>query len=233
MTHRPEDKSMQQGPLCRVFLCRRRWALVLLLGVGVHLCPPTVPPASAQADTTTAQTRLAEDHSPNSALWRAAVVPGWGQLYNRQYLKIPLVYAGLAGFTAVALYTNDRYLLYRHAYLFTARENADGSPVFPEYADDYARLLDDLGLSPEPENLTEEDISRSARLEPQFRAQRDNLRRNRDLLYFGFVFWYGLSVLDAFVSAHLMDFDVGEDLTVALYPAPATSGLTATVRWGF
>ena len=77
---------------------------------------------------------------PNSALWRAAVVPGWGQLYNRQYLKIPLVYGGLAGFTAAALYTNDRYLLYRHAYLFTARENADGSPVFPEYADDYARL---------------------------------------------------------------------------------------------
>ena len=141
---------------CRVFLCRRRWALVLLLGGGLNLCPPTAPPASAQADTTTAQTRLAEDHSPNSALWRTAVVPGWGQLYNRQYLKIPLVYGGLAGFTAAALYTNDRYLLYRHAYLFTARENADGSPVFPEYVDDYARLLDDLGLSPESEPLTEE-----------------------------------------------------------------------------
>ena len=65
------------------------------------------------------------------------------------------------------------------------------------------------------------------------RSQRDNLRRNRDLLYFGLVFWYGLSVLDAVVSAHLMDFDVGEDLTVALYPEPVTSGLTATVRWGF
>ena len=222
---------MQQGSLCHVFLCWRRWTLVLLLGVGLNLCPP--PSASAQADTTTAQTRLAKDHSPNSALWRAAVVPGWGQLYNRQYLKIPLVYGGLAGFTAAALYTNDRYLLYRHAYLFTARENADGSSVFPEYANDYARLLDDLGLSPESEPLTEEDISRRARLEPQFRAQRDNLRRNRDLLYFGFVFWYGLSVLDAFVSAHLMDFDVGEDLTVALYPVPAASGLTVTVRWGF
>ena len=95
MTHHPEDKSIQQGSLCRVFLCRRRWALVLLLGVGLNLPLP----ASAQADTTTAPTRLAEDHSPNSALWRAAVVPGWGQLYNRHYLKIPLVYGGLAGFT--------------------------------------------------------------------------------------------------------------------------------------
>ncbi len=227
MTHRPEDKSM--GSLCRVFLCRRRWTLVLLLGVG--LCPP--PPASAQADTTTAQPRLLKNHSPNSALWRAAAFPGWGQAYNRHYLKIPLVYLGLAGFSAAALYANNRYLLYGHAYLFTARENTDGSPVFPEYADDYARLIDDLGLPPEPDLSEEEVESRRARLEPQFRAQRDNLRRNRDLYYFGFALWYGLSVLDAVVSAHLMDFDVGEDLTVSVYPAPAASGLTATVRWGF
>ncbi len=225
---------MHQGATCRVFRCRRGVALALLLVGGLVLWPSLPLPAAAQADTTaTAQTRLPENHSPNSALWRAAAFPGWGQAYNRHYLKIPLVYLGLAGFSAAALYANNRYLLYRHAYLFTARENTDGSPVFPEYADDYARLLDDLGLSPESEPLTEEDISRRARLEPQFRAQRDNLRRNRDLLYFGFVFWYGLSVLDAFVSAHLMDFDVGEDLTVALYPVPAASGLTATVRWGF
>ena len=232
MTYHPEDKSIEPRRPCRVFWRLRRWALAALLLAGLHLS--TARPASAQIDTTaTSQNRLPEGHSPNSALWRAAAVPGWGQLYNRQYPKIALVYAGLAGFAAAALYTNDRYLLYRHAYLFTARENTDGTPVFPEYADDYARLIADLGLTPESD-LTEEDIeSRRDRLEPQFRAQRDNLRRNRDLLYFGFVFWYGLSVLDAVVSAHLMDFDVGEDLTVALYPEPATSGLTATVRWGF
>jgi len=221
---------MHQGSTCRVFLCRRGVALALLLVGGLVLWLPL--PAAAQADTT-AQTRLPENHSPNSALWRAAAFPGWGQAYNRHYLKIPLVYLGLAGFSAAALYANNRYLLYRHAYLFTARENTDGSPVFPEYTDDYARLINDLGLPPESD-LTEEEVeSRRARLEPQFRAQRDNLRRNRDLYYFGFAFWYGLSVLDAFVSAHLMDFDVGEDLTVSVYPAPAASGLRATVRWEF
>ena len=81
--------------------------------------------------------------------------------------------------------------------------------------------------------LDDETISRRNRLEPQFKAQRDNLRRNRDLLYFGIVFWYGLTVLDAFVSAHLLDFDVGEDLTVTFFPHPTASGLTATLRWGF
>ena len=233
MPYHPEDKSIQSRFPCGAFLCPHRWVLVLFLVAGLALGSPTARPAAAQIDTTATRFRLSESHSPNGALWRAAVVPGWGQFYNRHYLKIPLVYAGLIGFTAAALYTNDRYVLYRHAYLFTARENDDGSPVFPEYADDYARLIADLGLTPESE-LEEADIeSRRARLEPQFRAQRDNLRRNRDLLYFGFVFWYGLSVLDAVVSAHLMDFDVGEDLTVALYPEPGASGLTATVRWGF
>ena len=232
MTPHPESKSMQQRLICRALLIQRGLALALLLGVGLSLGPLTTPPAAAQADTS-ATSRFLEDHSPHGALWRAAAFPGWGQAYNRQYLKIPLVYLGLAGFSAAALYTNDRYLLYRHAYLFTARENEDGSPVFPEYAEDYARLIADLGLPPESALSEDEIESRRARLEPQFQAQRDNLRRNRDLLYFGFVFWYGLSVLDAFISAHLMDFDVGEDLTVSVYPEPAASGLRATLRWGF
>lgn len=223
MTHHPEDPSTKPD--------RHGWILVLLLTIGLSLS--TALSASAQDDPTTPQTGLPDGHSPSSALWRAAVVPGWGQYYNRQYIKIPLVYAGLAGFAAAAISTNDSYTLYGNAYLFTARVNEDGSPVFPEFAGDYAQLIDDLGLTPEVDLTDEEIASRRARLEPQFRAQRDNLRRNRDLLYFGFVFWYGLSMIDAFVSAHLMDFDVGEDLTVTLYPEPRTAGLTATLRWGF
>ena len=211
--------------------------LVLVVVVVTAFWHEAALPTAAQTDTLTTDTtatttRLTEPHSPKKALRRAIIVPGWGQYYNRHYLKIPLVYAGLGGFTAAALYVNSRYLLYRHAYLFTAREE-DGEPVFPEYADDYARLIEDLGLPPESELSDEEIESRRARLEPQFRANRDNFRRNRDLLYFGIVFWYGLSLLDAYVSAHLLDFDIGEDLTVSLYPHPSASGLTATMRWGF
>ncbi len=199
--------------------------------VGMAFGWATIPPAAAQTDTTaTIERRLPENHSPKGALRRAAVVPGWGQYYNRHYLKIPFVYVGLGGFTAAALYTNNRYLLYRRSYLYTVTVDENGERTFPdEYADEYERLINDLGLGPVSE-LTESDFDR---LEPQFRAQRDNLRRNRDLLYFGIVFWYGLTMLDAFVSAHLLDFDVGEDLTVTLLPHPIAPGLTATLRWGF
>ncbi len=211
------------------------WMLVLAsLSFGL--------PAAAQVDTTAtappdtavvAPGGLPPGHSPRGALWRAAVLPGWGQFYNRQYVKIPLVYLGLGGLAATALYTNGRYLRYRHAYLFTARLDENGEPVFPQYADDYARLLEELGLPPESDLSEEEIASRRARLEPSFRAQRDALRRNRDLIYIGIGLWYGLSLLDAYVSAHLLDFDVSEDLTLSLRPHPDASGLTVTARLDF
>lgn len=189
-------------------------------------------PAHAQVDTTSAiQINPLEDHSPKGALWRGAVVPGWGQYYNKQYLKIPVVYVGLGGLTGAALYTNSRYLLYRHAFLFTAREDTSGSPVFPQFADDYEQLISELGLPPESSLTPEEIASRRARLEPGFRSQRDSLRRNRDLLYIGIGLWYGLSLLDAYVSAHMLDFDVSEDLSVTIFPHPDASGLTARVRF--
>jgi len=143
-----------------------------------------------------------------------------GQLYNRQYFKVPIVYVGLGAFAGGAILVNRRYLLYRHAYLYTARKNDDGTPVFPEYADDYAELLSDLALPPETALTPTEISDRRARLEPQIRKNRDNLRRNRDLLYFGTVLWYGLSILDAFVSAHLLDFDVGDELALSLRAIP-------------
>ena len=49
---------------------------------------------------------------------RAAVAPGWGQLYNRQPIKLPFLYAGLGVFAYSAISANSDYLLYRRAYLY-------------------------------------------------------------------------------------------------------------------
>lgn len=160
-----------------------------------------------------------EDHTPRGALWRAAAVPSWGQLYNRQYLKLPFVYAGLAGIVWLAVRNNERYLLFRHAY----QHKASLEGLYPEgeeppasYVEDYARVLVVLGAS---------SVSSS-----QLRPIRDRYRRNRDLSYFGIGLVYGLTVLDAYVSAHLLDFDVGEDLTVSVRPGP--DGVAAALRVG-
>ena len=153
------------------------------------------------------------DHSPQGALWRAAVVPGWGQLYNKQYYKIPVVWAGLGGITASALLVNQRYLRYRHAFHFVTGVNTS-----PEYEADFEWLVNHLDITQET-GLT---------LGTEFGQTRDNLRRNRDLLYIGVGLFYGLTILDAYVHAHLLDFDVGEDLTLSVQAAP--EGLSATLH---
>lgn len=150
--------------------------------------------------------------TPRGALVRATVLPGWGQAYNRQFVKIPFVYATLGGLTAAAIVLNDRYVLYRNAYQFKAYDELGNSAPNPklQYESDYVRLMDRLGTTGLP----------AAAIRPT----RDNLRRNRDLAIIGVVAVYGLTILDAYVSAHLADFDISEDLTVSLVPAPGGVG---------
>lgn len=174
------------------------------------------------ADRSFAQIRdttvVAGTNTPRGALWRAAVLPGWGQAYNRQYVKLPFVYAALGGLAATAVVLNDRYLLYRHAYQFKAFEEItpEGEPNPRQaYEADYLRLLDRLDLA---------SLQSGA-----IRPTRNSLRRNRDLAILGIGVVYGLSILDAYVSAHLADFDISEDLTVSVYPA--TGGIRTTVRF--
>ena len=182
--------------------------------------------AVGQTDTTMTEP-LSEYRDPGAAL-RRSFVPGWGQLYNGEVYKVPIVYVGLIAFAGSALLVNRRYQLYRHAYLFTARVNSDGSPVFPEYESDYSRLLRDLELRPEQILMPDEIEARRNRLEPQIRSQRDALRRNRDLLYFGTIAWYGLTMIDAYVSAHLSEFDVTESLSVRVTGGLDRMGLALT-----
>lgn len=175
-----------------------KWVLVGLVATTV------IGPAEAQD---------LDEHTPRGALWRAAAVPGWGQYYNEQYFKIPIVWAGLAGLTASALYVNQRYVLNRHAYHYAAGVNTS-----PEYEQDFLQLIDMLDMSRET----------GLQYDQGFRQRRDILRRNRDLLYIGIGLFYGLTILDAYVNAHLLDFDVGEDLSLSVQAAPA--GVSASLR---
>lgn len=197
-----------------------RWLLILLLLLGAGARAP----ARAYASTATAADSAAE-RTPRGALLRALVLPGWGQFYNQQYLKVPLVYLGFAGFAAGVAYNHDQLLLYRQAARFRQWDEdiADGElepetdPAWQQFEGSFLEVVDRFG-GQQP---------RSSFL----RARRDNFRRNRDLFILGVGLWYGLTILDAYVSAHLRDFDVGEDLSVDVVPHP--DGVTATLRLGF
>lgn len=176
-------------------------------------------PATGQPDSTRRAILEAKglpaDHTPRGALWRALAVPGWGQIYNRQYYKVPFAYAGLAGLGAAVVYSNNQYLLYRRAALFKANEDATPNP-YAQYESQYQQIENEVGGAVRASILREE---------------RDKFRRYRDLSVVGIGLYYEFTVLDAYVSAQLLSFDVGEDLSIRVYPAGA--GVAARLRWRF
>lgn len=176
-------------------------------------------PAAAQPDSTRRAILEAKGlpptHTPRRALWRALAVPGWGQVYNRQYYKTPFVIAGLAGFGAAIVYSNNQYLLYRRAALFKTNEGAMPNP-YAQYEPQYRQIESNVGG----------EVSAAI-----LREERDKYRRYRDLSVVGVGLYYALTVLDAYVSAQLLSFDVGENLSMRVQPSSA--GVAARLQWQF
>src|SRR5258706_9695988 len=50
---------------------------------------------------------------PRKALFFSAILPGAGQVYNKKYWKVPLVYGGLLGLFAVVKFYNDTGVKYQ------------------------------------------------------------------------------------------------------------------------
>lgn len=147
---------------------------------------------------------------PQKAL-QLALIPGMGQVYNRNLWKVPIVYAALGTSTYFAAFNHREYARFRDAY----RLRSDGdSTTLDEFA----------GLIPNPESL---------------RALRNDYRQNRDLSIVLGVLGYLGSLMDAYVSAHLTHFDVSDDLTIHVQPPNYwvqgdrrcwTAGLVCTFR---
>lgn len=190
----------------------------IVLGSDHPACAQSQPeePTTIDADTVAARPDSVPD--PKEALWRAAAVPGWGQLYNGDYLKLPVLYGTLGGMTGLVLVLNGLYTRYDRAFLYRAYQlqvesgRIDSHP-YPGFESDYQKLVDRHG------SLSPETLER----------QRDKFRRNRDLTIIGLGVVYGLSIVDAYVSAHLATFDVSENLSVRL--RPSSEGAALTVRW--
>jgi len=125
---------------------------------------------------------------PNKSMWYALICPGLGQIYNRRYWKLPIVYGGFVGLAYGISSSAKNYNLYRRAYI--ASQNNDYS-----WNDRF-------------KNLNESTL----------KTRMDGYRRNRDLCIIGVVAFYGITVLDAFVDAALADFDISPDLSMKIVP---------------
>lgn len=141
---------------------------------------------------------------PNAkrAMWLAIVIPGAGQIYNRKYWKLPIVYGGFLGCLYAIRWNNQMYTDYSQAYM----DIMDNDPN----TQSYNQFLH-LGST-----ITEENKERYQNL---FKRRKDYYRKYRDLSVFCLIGVYALSVIDAYVDASLSEFDISKDLSLKIEPA--------------
>jgi hypothetical protein len=135
-------------------------------------------------------------HSPRKATIRSAIIPGWGQIYNKKYWKVPIVYAAL-GITGYVFFDNIKtYKEVRFAYDVTvSQDTASWDKVAP-----YLRVFVENNAASSLDNYRRE------------------FRRNIDYSVLVFLLFWGLNVVDATVDGHLKDFDVSPELSMKLKP---------------
>lgn len=154
--------------------------------------------------------------SPAKAAFYSAVLPGLGQAYNKKYWKIPLVYAALG--TGVYFYVNNNkeYNRYRDAY----KSRLAGFTNDEFYFDANGNQL----TTP---RVTDDGLLRAQKL----------FRRNKEISLLATIGLYALNIIDANVDAHLMQYNVDENLSLAphykINEIDATGNLGLTLNFKF
>jgi hypothetical protein len=171
-----------------------------LFGIAfLFLCPTLL-----NAQVVTADTLIKEDpnlplkvdslmlHSPKKAALYSAFLPGLGQVYNKKYWKIPIIYAGLIGLGYNIGYNQKEFKLYREEFIY--RINNGDKKLHVNHK--YIPLMSTQNLP----------------------IVQDSYRKNRDLFIIGTLAFYLINVIDASVDAHLFNFDVSDDLSLNISP---------------
>lgn len=140
------------------------------------------------------------DPKPTRSVLLSIIVPGAGQIYNRQAWKLPAIYGGYG------------------ALIYTLSFNRDLHQRL-----DKAYRLSVAGEDHEFSNLNQSTL----------RSFRDQYRRNVELTYIGMGAVYVITLLDAFVSAHLSTFDVSEDLSLFLPQGSPAAPLNIGIAYKF
>ena len=153
------------------------------------------------ADTVVKETKTAKPNKDKKlsrqakAAIMSACLPGLGQIYNRKWWKVPIVYAGLGGIGYFSYRNFSEYRSYLHAY---------------EYK---------TGDLPEGVTLTDYETQLANKYaEGQLQTYKESYRRNFELFTILTVASYGLNIIDAVVDGHLYTYDISDDLSINVDP---------------
>ena len=152
--------------------------------------------------------------NPQRAMWLAMVIPGGGQIYNRKYWKLPIIYGGIIGCVYAINWNNMMYKDYSQAYL----DIMDSDPNTCSY-NKFLHLGRQI------------DKSNEERYKQIFKSRKDKYRRWRDMSVFCLIGVYAFSIIDAYVDAQLSEFDISKDLTLRVEPTMLNGSGTGSTQW--
>jgi len=139
-------------------------------------------------------------HDPHKATVLSAVLPGAGQVYNKKYWKVPIVYAALGITGYLYFYNKSWYQKCQYALAVVTNGSADN----PDSLNMVDPKLQGLVLYGDKTDIIN---------------YRNEFRRNQDYSALFFLLFWGLNIVDATVDAHLKDFNVNNDLSFRIKPA--------------
>jgi hypothetical protein len=201
----------------RIFILKSRHKIVILLIAALLLFQQNLSAQDTLALVKPQKHKFKAE--PLRATMLAIALPGLGQIYNRKYWKVPIVYAGFGAIIYAADFNTSKYNTFLKAY-------QDLTDAIPETAS-YLNLKGlenvdpsefDPVLNPSTYSWYKDRILRMV----------DYYRKYRDLSYIGVAAWYLVTILDANVDASLFHYDISDDLNIEIGPAQVPlSGLTA------
>ena len=146
---------------------------------------------------------------PRQATIRSAIIPGWGQVYNKKYWKLPLVYAAVGIPVYAFIYNRGWYVKTRDAAkMIATADTANWQNRVDPRLHVFFPGQDALG---------------------SLLNYRNEYRRDMDYSILFVLLAWGLNVVDATVDAHLKGFDISDDLSLKIKPTILTGMSTAGI----
>jgi len=144
--------------------------------------------------------------NPMRSVWMGALLPGLGQIYNRSYWKLPIVYGAFMGCAYAIVWNGNMYTDYKQAYI----DIMNDEELSTDPSRSYNAIL--------PKGYTIEMMGGRETYTQTLNSKQNLYRRYRDFGIAAAVVVYALSLVDAFVDAQLFDFDISPDLSMNVSP---------------
>ncbi|MBQ2190555.1 MAG: hypothetical protein II605_06975 [Paludibacteraceae bacterium] len=143
------------------------------------------------------------------AVWLGAIFPGAGQMYNRSYWKLPIVYGAFMGCGYAVMWTNNRCTNYKNAYIDLYNDVQAGT-VTEDPSKSYIAVI--------PDGYDLSRVGGASTWMNTLKNRQSIYRRYRDYSILATIAVYALTLVDAYVDAQLFDYDISPDLTLNVEP---------------